>query len=137
MMMMIVVMAIIKLKKLLKHLQMMILLQLYISDYRLSNDDDDIGYNIYAFDIRYQKNFESAQPINVEFKFDGVIPADIYGYALVLTNRIMSICNDGQRHFDISYVIFNLFITLSFSFIVNSVFFNKASLYLCFIFSIL
>ena len=33
-------------------------LQAYISDndYRSSNDDDDIGYNLYVSDIRYQKN---------------------------------------------------------------------------------
>ena len=52
-------------------------------------------------DIRYQKNFESAKPIKVKFKFHGVIPAGIYDYALVLTNRPKSIGSDGQRHFDI------------------------------------
>ena len=80
------------------------LLQQYISehDFRSSNDDNDIGYNIYAFDIRYQKNFESSQPIKVEFKFDGVVPAGIYGYALVLTNKLISISSDGQRMFDLS-----------------------------------
>ena len=55
-----------------------------------------------CFDIRYQKNFESSQPIKVEFKFDGVIPAGIYGYALVLANKLISISSDGQRMFDIS-----------------------------------
>ena len=61
------------------------LLQPYISehDFRSSNDGDNIGYNIYAFDIRYQKDFKSSQPKKVEFKFDGVVPAGIYGYALV------------------------------------------------------
>ena len=80
------------------------ILQLYISehDFRSSNDGDNIGYNIYAFDIRYQKNFESSQPIKVEFKFDGVVPAGIYGYALVLTNRLNSISSDGQRMFDLN-----------------------------------
>ena len=65
------------------------ILQLYISelDFRSSNDDNDIGYNIYAFDIGYQKSFKSSQPIKIEFKFDVVIPAGIYGYALVLTNK--------------------------------------------------
>ena len=35
------------------------ILQPYISedDFRSSNDDNDIGYNIYAFNIRYQKKF--------------------------------------------------------------------------------
>ena len=80
------------------------ILQPYISeaDFRSSNDGNDIGYNIYAFDIRYQKNFESSQPIKVEFKLDGVIPSGIYGYALVLTNKLISISSDGQRMFDLT-----------------------------------
>ena len=69
---------------------------------RSSNNDNNIGYNIYVFDIRYQKNFESAQPIKVEFKFDGVVPAGTYGYALVLTNKLISISSDGQRMFDLT-----------------------------------
>ena len=80
------------------------ILQSYISedDFRSSNDGDNIGYNIHCFDIRYQKNFESSQPIKVEFKFDGVVPDGIYGYALVLTNKIISISSDGQRMFDLA-----------------------------------
>ena len=80
------------------------LLQPYISehDFRSSNDGNNIGYNIYAFDIRYQKDFESSQPIKNEFKFDEVIPAGIYVYALVLTNRLISISSDGQRMFDLA-----------------------------------
>ena len=80
------------------------ILQPYISehDFRSSNDGNNIGYNIYSFDIRYQKDFKSSQRIKVEFKFDGVVPAGIYGYALVLTNRLISISSDGQRMFDLS-----------------------------------
>ena len=80
------------------------ILQPYISedDFRSSNDGNDIGYDIYAFDIRYQKNFESSQPIKVEFKFDGVVPVGINGYALVLTNKLLSISIDGQRMFDLT-----------------------------------
>ena len=79
------------------------ILQPYISDndYRSSNNNDDFGYNLYVFDTRYQKNFENAQPIKVEFKFDQPIPVGIYGYALVLTNKKISISSDGQRHFDL------------------------------------
>ena len=79
-------------------------LQPYISekDYRSSIDGEDIGYNIRAFDIRYQKNFESAQPMRVEFKFDGVISAGLYGYALILTNKSLIISSDGQRMFDLT-----------------------------------
>ena len=47
------------------------ILQPYISedDFRSSNEGNNIGYNIYAFDIRHQKKFENAQPVKVEFKF--------------------------------------------------------------------
>ena len=80
------------------------ILQPYISedDFRSSNEGTNIGCNIYAFDIRYQKNFENAQPVKVEFKFSENIPAGIYGYALVLTNRLASITSDGQRMFDLT-----------------------------------
>ena len=79
------------------------ILQPYISDhdFKTSNDGIDIGYNIYAFDIRYQKIFENAQPVKVEFKFSENIPGGIYGYSLVLTNRLVSISSDGQRMFDL------------------------------------
>ena len=70
-------------------------------DYRSSNEGDNIGYNIHVFDIRYQKDYQSGQSVKVEFKFDNVIPAGIYGYALVLTNRLVSISSDGQRMFDL------------------------------------
>ena len=75
----------------------------YISedDFRSSNEGNNIGYNIYAFDIRYQKNFENAQPVKVEFKFSENVVAGIYGYALVLTNKLISISSDGQRMFDL------------------------------------
>ena len=80
------------------------ILEPYISDndFRSSTDGNNIGYNLYVFDVRYQKNFESAQPIKVEFEFAGVVPAGIYDYALVLTKRLISISSDGQRDFDIS-----------------------------------
>ena len=80
------------------------ILQPYISehDFSSSNDDNDIAYNIYASDIGYQKHFESSQPKKVEYKFDGVVPVGIYGYALVLTNRLISINSDGQRMFDLN-----------------------------------
>ena len=78
-------------------------LQPYISDedFRSSKNNNDIGYNLYVFDIRYQKNFENSQPIKVEFKFIVVVPAGIYGYALVLTNKRISISSDGQPLFDL------------------------------------
>ena len=80
------------------------ILQPYITDdnYRSNNDGDNKGYNIYNFDIRYQKSFETGQSVKVEFKFAKVIPAGIYGYAVVLTNRLISISSEGQRMFDLN-----------------------------------
>ena len=80
------------------------ILQPYITedDFRSSNEGNNIGYKIYAFDIRYQKNFENSQPVKVEFKFSENIPGGIYGYALVLKNRLASISSDGQRMFDLT-----------------------------------
>ena len=80
------------------------ILKPYISedDFRSSNEGNNNGYNIYAFDIRYQKKFENSQPVKVEFNFSENIPAGIYGYALVLTNRLVSITSDGQRMFDLT-----------------------------------
>ena len=69
-------------------------------DYRSSNEGNDIGYNFYVFDIRYQKNIESAQLIKVEFKF--YFSAGIYAYAQVLTRKVVIINSDGQRHFDLN-----------------------------------
>ena len=80
------------------------ILQPYISenDYRSSNEGNNIGYIIHTFDIRCQKNFEIAQPVKVKFKFSENNPVGIYGYALVLTNRLVSISSDGQGMFDLN-----------------------------------
>ena len=80
------------------------ILQPYISDDNFRNSNvraDDVGYNLYVFDIRCQKNFTNSKPIKVEFKFEGVVPNDINGYALVLTNKLVSVSSDGRRHFDL------------------------------------
>ena len=114
-----------QIKKAFKALTKDDILQPYISeeDFRSSNiAANDIGYNLYVFDIRYQKNYTASQPIKAQFKLDGVVP-NVNAYALVLTNRLVSISSDGQRHFDLISVIFNFFITSLFSFIVNFVFF--------------
>ena len=79
------------------------ILQAHIShhDFRSSNvRADDVGYNFYVFDIRYQQNFTASQPIRVELNFDGVVPYDINDHALVLTNKIVSVSSGEQRHFD-------------------------------------
>ena len=71
-------------------------------DFRTSNfRAADVCYNLYVFDIRYQKNYTASQPIKVEFNFDEVVPNNVNGYALVLTNKLFSISSDGQRHFDL------------------------------------
>ena len=80
------------------------ILQPYISeeDFRSSNATaNDVGYNLYVFDIRYQKNYTASQLIKVDFKFDGIVPNNVNGYALVLTNKLVSISCDGQCHFDL------------------------------------
>ena len=79
-------------------------LQPYISqeDFRSSNAAaNDVGYNLYVFDIRYQKDYTASQPIKVEFKFDGVVPNNVNGYALVLTNKLIFLSSDSQRMFDL------------------------------------
>ena len=43
--------------------------------------------------------FTNSQPIKVEFKFDGIVPNDVIGYALVLTSKLVNKNSDGQRHF--------------------------------------
>ena len=80
------------------------ILQPYINenDFRSSNEGDNISYNIHVFDIRYQKDYESGQSVKVESKFDRLVPAGIYGYALVLTNKMISISSDDQRMFDLT-----------------------------------
>ena len=69
------------------------ILQPYISDqdFRSSNvRADDVGYNLYVFDIRYHQNFTASQPNKVEFKLDGVIPNDINGYASLLRINLLA-----------------------------------------------
>ena len=62
---------------------------------------DDIGYDLDVFDIKYQQNFTASQPIEVEFKIDGVVPNVINRYALVLANKLFCASSHGQRHFDL------------------------------------
>ena len=100
------------------------------NDFRSFNDDNDIGCNSDVFYLGYQKTLESAEPIKIEFKFSENVPTEIYCFALVLTNNLVSISSDVRRHFDLIQVIFNFFIKLSFSLIVDSVFFNKDSIYI-------
>ena len=61
-------------------------------------------YNFYVFDLTNQKDHISAQPISVDFKFYNVAGTNVRDYtafALVLTNRLVSISSDRKRMFDI------------------------------------
>ena len=60
-----------------------------------------VGYTLYAFGKRYQKNLEAVQPVKVEFKISDDAPAGIKGYALVLANKLVSVSSNGQRLFDL------------------------------------
>ena len=71
------------------------------TDFRSSKNNKEIGYNLYVFDIRYQKKLESSQPIKVYFEFSQNVPTGIYGYGLVLTKKLVGISSNGQRHFDL------------------------------------
>ena len=87
-----------QIKKALKILTKDDILQPYISeqDFRPSNKRvDDVGCNLYVFDIRYQKNLQLLNRlIKVQIKFHGVVHKFIIGYALVLTNKLVSISSD-------------------------------------------
>ena len=80
------------------------ILQTYISDqdFRSFNEGNDVGCNLYVLDIQSQENFTAAKPTKVEFKSDRVVPDDENGDALVLTNKLVSVSSDGQRHFDLT-----------------------------------
>ena len=62
------------------------------------------NYNFYVFDLCKQKDHHASQPIRLEFKFNADIDvADYIAYALILTPKLISICCDGQKHFDLIY----------------------------------
>ena len=71
-----------------------------VNEFRSSNEANAIWYNLYVFDIRYQKNVEFER-IEVESKISGNVPGGLYGYALVLTKWSVSVNSDGKRHFDL------------------------------------
>ena len=79
----------------------------YPDNGKVINYDDDFsqGYGQIKEALRNltkdPRHFTASQPIEVEFKFDGVVSKDINGYALVLTNKLVSISSDGQRHVDL------------------------------------
>ena len=80
------------------------ILQPYTSDddFRSSNKGVlENGYSLYVFDLRYQHKFTAFQPIKREFIINEVVSNDVNGYALLLTNKLVSISSDGQTYFDL------------------------------------
>ena len=69
-----------------------------------AEDDVSVDYNLDVFDIRYQKKSEAAHPIKVKFQFVEYVPAGIYGFSLVMTNKLVSLSSVGQRRFDLIQV---------------------------------
>ena len=60
------------------------ILQPFISDTDFNSSNvrvDVVVYKLYVFDIRYQKIFADSQLIDIEIKFDGVVPIYVNGYA--------------------------------------------------------
>ena len=52
---------------------------------------------IYVFGIRRHQVYSSAQPIKIKFVFRPAVPSaiNLIGYALLLTNKKISISSDG------------------------------------------
>ena len=102
MMMMIIVRVLVKLKKISELQQKMTSSNHIYDDFRSSNAGvNEPGYSLYVFEIRCQQYFTASQLIKVGFKILAIISAGNYGYALVLTNKLVSIISYGQRQFDL------------------------------------
>ena len=93
-----------QIKEAFKALTKVDILQPYLSEdnFRSNINGDNIGYNIHVFDIRYHKNYQSGQSVKAEIKLDKIVPAGVYAYGLVLTNRLVNISSDGQRMFNLT-----------------------------------
>ena len=59
---------------------------------------EDLG-KICVFDIRYHQTFATPQPIIEKIEFSAPVPAavGVTGYALLLTNKVISINGAGLR----------------------------------------
>ena len=81
------------------------LLQCHYSDHRYSSSNDHSNNKIanfsYISDVCCQIGYSSQQFIYVDFKLSEDFPSGIVGFALVLTNMLVSICSVGQRHVDL------------------------------------
>ena len=65
----------------------------------LNNRADDVDYDFYGSDVRYQQIFTNSQPVKIEFKSVAVFPNDINAYALVLFFNLVSVRSDDLRLF--------------------------------------
>ena len=90
-----------------RHLAKDIIVQPYFTqkDFITSNNypDGKPGYNLSVFDFHHHQYYSSAQPIKVKFEFRPAAPAakNLIGYALLLTNKKISISSDGQNQFEL------------------------------------
>ena len=62
---------------------------------------DIAGCTSYVLEIRYQENVTVAQTIKVEFLPDGDVSADMHGFTLMITNKVVSRSSEGKRQFDL------------------------------------
>ena len=90
-----------------RHLAKDNILQPYITqkDFTTSNNYRDChpGHNLYVSDIRHHQVYSSAQRIKVMFGFRPKVPeaTNLFGFALLLPIKRVSVSSDGQQLFDL------------------------------------
>ena len=67
----------------------------------ISRAEFKANYNFYIFDLRYQPEHISAQPMKVFFEFANAPAAGISAHALVLKKTLISISSDGRKMTDL------------------------------------
>ena len=67
----------------------------------ISRAEFKANYNFYIFDLRYQPEHISAQPMKVFFEFANAPGAGISAHALVLKKTLISISSDGRKMLDL------------------------------------
>ena len=74
-------------------------------DFMTSNNypEGNQGFKLFVFDFHHHQDFSSAQPIKVSFDLRPAVPAgtNLIGYALLSTNKLVSVSSDGQMQFDL------------------------------------
>ena len=90
-----------------RHLAKDNVLQPYLAqkDYISFNSypEGNSGYILFVSDIRHHQNVSSAQTIKVRFDSRPAVPAErnLIGYALLLTDKLVSASSDGRRQLDL------------------------------------